>query len=370
MRAAGHGHRAVVHAFMCHTHIRHRQERRFAEVGDISLHAFGRGERCAHGRCTGHGLGEDRVGLVLFWLHDDVIGLGNGNAELVDRNRQHVVPVRLHDRHLEPRDADVKIGHGRGIDEAKPDALARGEEAGPVLLAALAVDQRGEALQVLDVRRHHTHVAPGRAVRERSIEALLATVLEELEQCALLPVVVVRHHFEVTHDAVAAMRMCVCQLDHIFAVIAERLALLWLNDDRAIGPIRLLETAVAVEPVGAALDDREAVGECLTGGDAVIADAWHAVLFEGQDQPVPVDRGRLAEVVRHLDGDVLAFLKAQDRPGRGTIIADTGAGEGACVDCDRVDGERVFTGRGGARKRCRQTGAEQECPAQKSDCHG
>ena len=84
---------------------------------------------------------------------------------------------------------------------------------------------------------------------------------EEIAGRPLHPVVIIRHHFQVAHDAIAGMGMFVGQLNHVFPVVAERLAVFGLDHDGPVGAVGLLETGMAVEPVGAGLHDREIVGK-------------------------------------------------------------------------------------------------------------
>ena len=66
-------------------------------------------------------------------------------------------------------------------------------------------------------------------------------------------------------------------------------------------------------PEGAALLDLEAVGEGLAGRNAGKADPGHAVHLVGQDDPVPVDGGRLAQSVGDTNRDFVALAPAQRR---------------------------------------------------------
>jgi hypothetical protein len=156
---------------------------------------------------------------------------------------------------------------------------------------------------------------------------------------------------------------------NVVAVIAEGLALVRLDDDRAIGPVRLL-AGMAVEPEGAGLHEREAVGEGLAWGYAGIAEARHAVLREGQHEAVPVDRGRFREVVGHVDRDVLALPEPENGSGRGAVVADAGLAEIAGVDLHRIYGQRVLAGRRRTRESSRDSGAERRCPKHVRDVHG
>ena len=87
------------------------------------------------------------------------------------------------------------------------------------------------------------------------------------------------------------MGMLVGQLEDIVTVIAEGLARLGFDDDRAEGAVRLLEARMAMKPISAGLNDREAVGEGLAGRDTVVANAGDAIHLKRKDQAVPMDRG-------------------------------------------------------------------------------
>ncbi len=143
--------------------------------------------------------------------------------------------------------------------------------------------------------------------------------------------------------------MLVRQLDHVFPVITVGFAILVVDDDRAIGAVRFLKAGMRMEPVGAVLKDREAVGESLARLDAGIRDARHAVLIEGQNQPVPVDRCIFVEIVRHIDDDIFTFLETKDSRGLRVVVADPLLCEVSCVDGNPVDGKVVFA----RRSRCR-----------------
>ena len=136
-------------------------------------------------------------------MHNHIVGLSNRNPEFIDRNRLDVISVSLDDRHLQSRNADVEIGHGRRIDEPHSDTLTGLEEAGPVLPRPLAIDQRRKALQVLDVGWHHAHFAPGAAIRQGLVRPHFLRIVQKIEQSTLLPIVVVWHHLEIAHDPIA-----------------------------------------------------------------------------------------------------------------------------------------------------------------------
>ena len=120
---------------------------------------------------------------------------------------------------------------------------------------------------------------------------------------------------------------------------------------------------MAVKPVCTALSDREIIGEGLARLDPVEGDAGDTILLKRQDKAVPVDRSILGQVVRHLDRNILTFLEAQNGRHGAPVIADTGFREFASVDRYPIDRDIIFVGHGRARKRKRETDAEQARPA-------
>src|ERR1700730_12237688 len=72
---------------------------------------------------------------------------------------------------------------------------------------------------------------------------------------------------------------------------------------------------MAVIPVGTGLVDAEAVFEGLTGWYAGEAQTRNAVHVGGNDDSVPVERGRDVEPVFDTDGNGVALPPAQERPG-------------------------------------------------------
>jgi len=107
-----------------------------------------------------------------------------------------------------------------------------------------------------------------------------------------------------------------------------------MNHDRPGLANLLLQPGMAVVPVGAGLAHRKIDFEGLAGIDAGKGDAGHAVHLERQQNAVPVDRGRLVEMVVHPQVGVLSFPEFDDRAGRGVIERDSGCP--AAGDIDRL----------------------------------
>ncbi|MPM97902.1 hypothetical protein SDC9_145082 [bioreactor metagenome] len=88
-----------------------------------------------------------------------------------------------------------------------------------------------------------------------------------------------------------------------------------VDDDRSIHACELLHAGVRVVPIGAALLDLEAIGEGLTGGNPVEADAWHTIHLIRKNDAVPVDGGGFAKLIGHSDRDGFTFAPTQCRRG-------------------------------------------------------
>ena len=165
------------------------------------------------------------------------------------------------------------------------------------------------------------------------------------------------------------MRVRIRQLNDVFAIETERFPFLRLDDDGTIGTVRLLKSAMAVEPVGTSLNDRKAVCECLSRRDAVIADPGHAVLLEGKDQAMPMDRSIFREIVGDIDDDIFPLLEAENGARRGAVIADSGLGEVARVDGNLIDRQIVGPGQGGRCRRGHETQPEHHRSGQECQVH-
>src|SRR3546814_8290402 len=94
----------------------------------------------------------------------------------------------------------------------------------------------------------------------------------------------------------------VCSSDlqhhHVVAVIRERLGLERVDDDRAVEAGLLLESGMAVIPVGAALAHVEAVVVRLAAADAVETDARHAVHVRRQQDRSEEHKSELQSLMR------------------------------------------------------------------------
>ena len=143
-------------------HVRHGQQRPRIERRHRRAQAIAHRQRAGRiGRAI-HRLREDRERVLPGRLDDHVEGLRGRDAELVDGDRMHVLPVGGDDRHLQPGNAHVEVGHRRAVDEAQPDALAGLEQPGPVAARRHAVHQVrvGGAADVGEIGRVHPHRRP------------------------------------------------------------------------------------------------------------------------------------------------------------------------------------------------------------------
>ncbi len=308
-------HAAVVHA--AHAHVGHGQVRHLAQGGNLGGHAHTRGQgRAPHAR-TVDGLRHDGVGAVLKRTDDDVIGLGDRNLELVHLDRADVLAVGLNHGHGQTRNADVEDRHGRGVDDAQAHPLAGPEQAGPVLLRPVAVDQIGvsRAVDVQDVARVHPHGPPHPALGQ----AHTVRSVQQARQCGLLHVEVAGALLQLGQDFVRMHEAPVRQDQNMLAVIADRIGARRVDDDGAIVAHGLLQTRVAVIPVGARLLQRKLIDKGLARLDAGEADARHTVHLERQQQAMPMDRGVLVQCVGDRQAHVLAFAHPQHGGGQQAV---------------------------------------------------
>lgn len=308
----------VAHAHVAHTHVGHGGERARTERGHRRDHADLRSERGTRHAGTVPGFGDERIGPRLR-LHDHVIGFGDGDLEFVDRHGPHVQAVGLDDRQFQAGDAQVEVGHRRGVDDAQPHPLAGREQRSPIVGGAMAVDQIGVGAtgHVGHVGRVHPHRAPGEAVLER-----LVLAREQTGKCLLLVIEVSALQLQAAEDGVRVQRAVVGQDDHMFAVAGDGIGAGGIDDDRAIMPHLLLQAGMAVIPVSARLADRKAVGKAAARRNAGEADAGHAIHLERQQQAVPVDRGLLVQIVDDGERRVLPFAEAQQRRRHRAVDAD------------------------------------------------
>ena len=325
---------------VAHAHVPHGQQRPVAQRRDLAAHAEpGRQRRDPHAGAV-DGLGDDRVGAVLAGLDDHVIGLGRGDSELVDRDGPHVLAVGGDDGHRQAGNPQVEDRLRARIDDPQPHALARTEQAGPVLLRAVAVDQIGigRARDVEDVGRVHPHLRPHHPLRLR--HPMLGVAGQPPRQRHALPVEEAALLLEALEDQVRVELAPVAEHDDMLAVIGDGIGLGGIQDEGAVMAFLLLQPRMAVIPVGAGLDDRELVDKGLARPDAREAHAGHAVHLEREDHAVPVDARVLLKAVGHLDPHILSFAQPDERCRQGAVHHDRVAGVAA--DRERLvgDGQR------------------------------
>jgi hypothetical protein len=109
----------------------------------------------------------------------------------------------------------------------------------------------------------------------------------------------------------------------MLAVIGDALRPDRIDDDRAVKAFLLLQTGMAVIPVGARLGDRELVDKGRARRNAGEGDSRHAVHRGGHQQPMPVYRAVLVEIVAHGQAQLLPPAKSKQWRGHGAIDADS-----------------------------------------------
>ena len=127
----------------------------------------------------------------------------------------------------------------------------------------LAVDEESVARHVRKISRVHAHLAPLHAITDRGAKTVTTGVAEEVEKRALMEIVVAGIGLEIAQDLVWILAREVGEDDEIIALGPDDIASLGLDDDRAVETTLFLGARMGVVPIGAALADREAVGEGL-----------------------------------------------------------------------------------------------------------
>jgi len=236
-----------------------------------------------------HRLGEQ--GVCIFGGFDDHIkGFGHGDAELIDAHRFHVLPVCGDDSHFQPRNTHVKVAHRRAVDEPQAQPFAGLENACPVAVRSLSVEQVGVggAANVGKIGGVHVHFSPHFPIRDGGRPTVLADVINEVADGALVQVVVTGLFLEFLHDPRWVFIRPVGQHHHIVAVIAEGFGILCIDDQRAVDADLLLEPGMTVIPVGAVLFDLERINVQAARFDAVKTQTRYTVHVHRQNDAVPM----------------------------------------------------------------------------------
>ena len=286
-----HGHARHI----AHAHIGHAAQRTWVERRHRALHAGARRECAARETAAIDRLGEDGESAIGVGLHNHVVGLGRADAEFIDGDRLDIVAVGLDDGELQPRDTHIEDAHRGAVDETKAHALAGTEQRRPIAGGRLAVDEIGVggARDIEDVGRAHAHFAPFEAIRDRRGQSLLLHIAQEGARRALPEIVMVALEFKVAHDCVGTFVTPVGQQHDVIAIELLRVTSARLDDDRAVQAALFLKPRMAVIPIGAALMDRETVGEGFAGCDAGETQTRHPVHLRGRADAVPMDRAWL-----------------------------------------------------------------------------
>ncbi|MNQ81814.1 hypothetical protein D3C85_968510 [compost metagenome] len=148
---------------------------------------------------------------------------------------------------------------------------------------------------------------------------MCADVVDEIAEGTLVLVVEVRLFLELGHDPARGFVGPVAEHHHVVAVVLEGLGFARVDHDRPVDTGLLLQARVAVVPIGAVLPHLESVLVHPIGGDAMEAQARHAVHVGRQDNAVPVNGGVFIQAVFHAQGNGIAFPPTQQRAGQGAI---------------------------------------------------
>src|SRR3546814_11048432 len=114
---------AVIHPPHRHRahHVLHPQPYPGIHRRDLGLHALPWRQSAAGVARAVDRLGEQRIGVLVLRLDDDVVGFAHRNAALVARHRLDVLTVGGTHRHLETRNAYTQNGGTRAVAEPTPE---------------------------------------------------------------------------------------------------------------------------------------------------------------------------------------------------------------------------------------------------------
>ncbi len=185
--------------------------------------------------------------------------------------------------HLQPRNADVEIAHGRAVDKAQTEFLARFENTSPVTVGCLAIHEIGIGIRadIAEVSRTHVHLSPHLSICYRRRPTFAADIVYEVSDGALVMVVIARLFLEFRHNVAGIFVGPVSQHHHVVAIVLKRFRFFRIDDDWTVNACLLLQTRVAVIPVGSVLMKLEFVFVHAIGCDAMEAQARHTVHVGG-----------------------------------------------------------------------------------------
>ena len=333
--------RLAVRPMLAVAHVRHAQHRARVHGRHRRAQAVAHRQRAAGIAAAIHGLGEQAVGRLVAGFDQHVIGFRHRQAQFVHLHRLDRLAVGGDHGELQAGDAEIQVAHGRAVDQAQANALARLEQPAPGIRRRAAIEQVGVggAADVGQVRGAHIHPCPGPAVTQRCAPAVVGDVADEVADGAAVLVVVVGLLLQLGQHPRGVLVGPVGEHHHVVAFVAVGLGLPWLDDQRAVHAELLLEAGMAVVPVGAVLLHPEAVFVQAVRRDAGEAETRHAVHVGRQQDAVPVDRGVHRQAVAHAQGHGVAFAPAQQRAGNRAVDGHGGAPLAGEVDVQRVDGQ-------------------------------
>ena len=111
------------------------------------------------------------------------------------------------------------------------------------------------------------------------------------------------------------------QRDQIVLVHMRRIGGLRMNDEATEHPDHFLHGHMGVIEEGAVLMQRVLVNEALSRHDQLLAHPRHAVHFNREFKPVPVNAGRLRQMVVEDDTDAVSLVRLNRRSRRAAVEA-------------------------------------------------
>src|ERR1700739_3224645 len=160
------------------------------------------------------------------------------------------------------------------------------------------------------------------AILSRGAQAFISCVVDKRAGRTLVEVVIVALLFEV-----AVKRIWVCvrpvgQQHHVVAIVGDGFFAPRLNDESAEQANLLLTTVVTVIPIRPVLDYRNSIEKCFARCDACKTQPGHAIHLRRNTNTVPVNRGRLWEMICHGDRHCVSLAPLQCRTRQRSIYLD------------------------------------------------
>ena len=206
------------------SHVVHGQQWAWVNCRDRSLQTTASGQGAACVTRAPHVLGEDGKSILAGRLDDDVERFSYRHSEFIDSHGMDILAIHRHDRHFQAWNADIKVSHVGGVDEAQKHFFAGPEPSSPIVGRGHAVHQIGVSMcvDVGQVRWSHPHLAPCLAVGNRGSPTVSTHIADEVAYRGLVVVVVMRCLFQTRKKGCRLQVSPVREQHHVLAIPVVR----------------------------------------------------------------------------------------------------------------------------------------------------